>query len=151
MRFQTFLPLTLLVLIASSTVMAQLPNISVGPDCEPCLARAIKSVPACSTVDVNPSSGVSDPSQLTPQQKACFCSLAANSGWASSCVTPTGCPQAMIDGLNLSYAMEKSLFCGASLSSSGGTNDASGAVGAKSVLTAAGGVMLTLAGVLGQF
>jgi hypothetical protein len=156
MHFQSMLPafLSLVTLFAPALVSAQTTNSTVGPECGACLVNGMKTFPACTSINVNPTVAVTDPSSLDPATKACYCALVLSTTWAQNCVSATGCPQDMITQIDQGFTAAKGVYCNgnsasgsSSSSGSGSGNAALGAGNANLVLTAMG-VVVALVGVV---
>lgn len=133
MRFQSMLPVALFAFIDTSIVSAQtetyppVPVVSGTPlnqiplSCFTCMNNATDTVPACKGVPNNSSINGTDPSQLDPAAKICFCTLVSSTNWLQTCVSSTVCPQSFLTGMSQEFAIQESTYCkGIKINANGG-------------------------------
>ncbi|GJJ70907.1 hypothetical protein EMPS_03257 [Entomortierella parvispora] len=126
MRSQAILVLAAIALATSASAQTNTTVLA----CETCLVNAAKSsFPVCSSIASDPTITATDPSQLTGNDKDCYCSMVSSTSWVTGCVSPTSCPQDMLTELTQEFADAKNTYC-AGFSVSSSKNEASASLSA---------------------
>ncbi|KAF9375608.1 hypothetical protein CPB97_011350 [Podila verticillata] len=111
MRFPTASVLILALASVSMTSAQTTPPPADVPStaCLSCISTNMQAVSACKALaSFNPQSAPS-PGALTPQEQACYCSLATSFSWLESCQSATACSASYISLLEQGYTATRGM------------------------------------------
>ncbi|KAF9561367.1 hypothetical protein EC968_005774 [Mortierella alpina] len=136
MRFLTSV-LVLALASSSSLVAAQNSTAPVPPPgqevaCGTCIMDSIQALPDCTKVDVNPSTGATDPSKLSETEKKCFCTLVSDPAWANKCNGADKCGSEFIAYVTSNLGPLKTQHCSAGGAGAKGKSNANALTGSNS-------------------